>query len=235
MLETDPTTPEHKAAWEKYYAEVEAAVKAGKAISTKTPGNMGDNRDASWLFNARLNPMIPYACRGGIWNQGWASIGEGIVYYNNLHSMIRGWRLMWGKPDMPVYFNQFYANGVSEAPTIGAAADMRLGTWLARDIPHTGMGIQIDIAGAIHYFNKTLSGQRLALHALKNEYGKKVVADGPMYQVVPGRGRQGDRRVGACRGRLGRGGNRHQRQGWPGDSDSDSRWREAGETLLLGR
>jgi sialate O-acetylesterase len=182
VLETDPTTPEHKAAWEKFYADAEAAVKAGKAVSTKTPGNMGDNRDASWLFNARLNPMIPYACRGGIWNQGWANIGEGIVYYNNLHSMIRGWRLAWDKPDMPVYFNQFYANVVSETPSIGGAADMRFGTWLARDIPHTGMAIQIDIGGAIHYFNKTLSGQRLALHALKNEYGKKVVTDGPMFK-----------------------------------------------------
>ena len=200
VLETDPTTPEHKAAWEKFYADAEAAVKAGQAVSTKTPGNMNDNRDASWLFNARLNPMIPYACRGGIWNQGWANIGEGIVYYNNLHSMIRGWRLAWGKPDMPVYFNQFYANGVSEAPTIGTAADMRFGTWLARDIPHTGMAIQIDIGGGIHYFNKTLSGQRLALHALKNQYpsttlttdqfgagkvgGKAgdLVVDGPMFK-----------------------------------------------------
>jgi sialate O-acetylesterase len=182
VVETDPTTPEHKAAWEKFYTDAGAAVNAGHAISTKTPGNLGDNRDASWLFNARLNPMIPYACRGGIWNQGWANIGEGIVYYNNLHSMIRGWRLAWGKPEMPVYFNQFYANVVSETPTIGGAADMRFGTWLARDIPHTGMAIQIDIGGAIHYFNKTLSGQRLALHALKNEYGKKGVVDGPMFK-----------------------------------------------------
>ena len=182
VLETDPTTPEHKAAWEKFYADAGAAVKAGHAISTKTPGNMGDNRDASWLFNARLNPMIPYACRGGIWNQGWANIGEGIVYYNNLHSMIRGWRLAWGKPDMPVYFNQFYSNTVTETPAIGGAADMRFGTWLARDIPHTGMAIQIDIGGGIHYFNKTISGQRLALHALKNEYGKKLVVDGPMFK-----------------------------------------------------
>jgi hypothetical protein len=182
LLETDPTTPEHKAAWDKYYADAEAALKAKKAISTKTPGNMSDNRDSSWLFNARLNPMIPYACRGGIWNQGWASMGDGINYYNNLHSMIRGWRLLWGRPDLAVYFNQFYANGVSELPAIGNVVDMRMGTLLARDIPHTGMGIQIDIGGAIHYSNKTLSGQRLALHALKNEYGKKVVADGPMYK-----------------------------------------------------
>ncbi len=182
ILETDPATPEHKAAWDKYYAAVESDLKAGREVSTKVPGNMDGNRDASWLFNARLNPMIPYAVRGGIWNQGYANINEGSVYYNNLHSLIRGWRLMWNRPDLPVYFNQFYAPGQQNAPEIGGMAEMRLGTWLARDIPHTGMASQIDITGAIHYFNKTLAGQRLALHALKNEYGKNVVADGPMFK-----------------------------------------------------
>jgi len=182
ILETDPNTPEHKAAWGKYYAEVEAAIQDGKPVPTKVPGNMNGNRDATWLFNARLNPMIPYAVRGGIWNQGYANIHEGLLYYNNLHSLIRGWRLLWNRPDLPVYFNQFYAPGQQNIPSIGSMAEMRLGTWLARDIPHTGMASQIDITGGIHYFNKTLAGQRLALHALKNEYGKNVVADGPMFK-----------------------------------------------------
>jgi sialate O-acetylesterase len=192
VLETDPNAPEHKAAWGKYYAQVETDVKEGKAISKKIPGNMEGNRDATWLFNARLNPMIPYALRGGIWNQGYANMGEGLVYYNNLHSMIRGWRLMWNRPEMPVYFNQFYCpgNGTATEPSIDGTAEMRLGTWLARDIPNTGMAIQIDIQGAIHYFNKTLSGQRLALHALKNDYGKKVVADGPMFKSYSVKGDQ---------------------------------------------
>jgi hypothetical protein len=182
LLETDPNTPEHKTAWEKYYAEVESDLKAGHEISTKVPGNLKSNRDATWLFNARLNPMIPYAVRGGIWNQGYANIHEGLYYYNNLHSLIRGWRLAWGRPELPVYFNQFYAPGQKNTPSIGEMAEMRLGTWLARDIPQTGMAIQIDITGAIHYFNKALAGQRLALHALKNQYGKNVVADGPMFK-----------------------------------------------------
>jgi sialate O-acetylesterase len=59
---------------------------------------------------------------------------------------------------------------------------MRLGTWLARDIPNTGMASQIDVSGAIHYQCKAVPGQRLALHALKNQYGKKVVTDGPMFK-----------------------------------------------------
>jgi hypothetical protein len=33
----------------------------------------------------------------------------------------------------------------------------------------TGMASQIGITGAIHYANKAVSGQRLALHALKNQ------------------------------------------------------------------
>lgn len=188
VLRTDPSTPEHKVAWEAYYAEVESALKEGKEVSTKVPGNMNDNRDASWLFNARLNPMIPYAVRGGIWNQGYANINEGLVYYNNLHSLIRGWRLSWKRPDLPVYFNQFYCPSPGIEPSIDPMAEMRLGTWMARDIPHTGMASQIDIQGAIHYYNKTLSGQRLALHALKNQYGKKVATDGPMFKSYKAEG-----------------------------------------------
>jgi len=196
VLETDPATSEHKTAWGKFYGDIdntlkenEARVKRGepaKAFSTKTPGNLSSNRDATWLFNARLNPMIPYAIRGAIWNQGYANMGEGIVYYNNLHSMIRGWRQLWNRPELPVYFHQFYTpnqKGVwAYKPIIGKAADMRLGTWLARDIPHTGMASQIDMTGGIHYGSKTIPGFRLARHALKNQYARRIVADGPMFK-----------------------------------------------------
>jgi len=61
---------------------------------------------------------------------------------------------------------------------------MRLGTWQARDIPHAAMASQIDITGGVHYYNKALPGQRLALHALKNQYGKQdLVADGPLFKA----------------------------------------------------
>lgn len=196
VLESDPSTLEHKTAWSKFYKDIENTLKANEArikrgepakdFSTKTPGNLASNRDATWLFNARLNPMIPYAIRGAIWNQGYANMGEGIVYYNNLHNMIRGWRQLWDRPSLPVYFHQFYSpnhkGGWTFTPTISSAAEMRLGTWLARDIPNSGMASQIDITGGIHYTNKAVAGQRLALHALKNQYGKSIGADGPMFK-----------------------------------------------------
>ena len=195
ILETDPNTPEHKAAWKRFYQEIDDTIRENaervkrgeiaQAIPTKPPGNLSGNRDASWLFNARINPMIPFAIRGAIWNQGYANMGEGLPYYHNLHSMIRGWRKLWDRPELPVYFHQFYSagqKGEDNSPSIGSTAEMRYGTWLARDIPNTGMASQIDITGAIHYNHKTIPGERLALHALKNQYGRKLVADGPMFK-----------------------------------------------------
>jgi len=192
VLESDPATPEHKAAWDKFCSEIEGALKEGKAISTKTPGNLAGNRDATWMYHGKLHPVIPYAIRGAIWNQGYANIGEGILYYNNLHSLIRGWRAAWGNPELPVYFHQFYAPGCNDGLTLNEMAEMRLGAWLARDIPNVGMACQIDITGGIHYRDKALPGRRLALHALKNQYpstalraggkAKDIVADGPMFK-----------------------------------------------------
>ena len=191
---TDPRTPEHKEAWAAFYKSLDdqiaanqKMVKAGvkpPAIKPVPPGNMSDNRDASWMFNGRMNPVVPYAIRGAIWNQGWANRQSGLLYYNSLHNMIRGWRLVWDRPDLPVYFHQFYCPGNEHSgkPSLDSTAEMRLGTWLARDIPNTGMACQIDIQGAIHYGNKTLPGKRLALHALKNQYGKNIVADSPMFK-----------------------------------------------------
>ena len=198
-LMTDPTTPEHQEAWGEFYKSLEdqiaaneVAIKKGgeaKEISASVPGNLSSNRDANWLYNGRMSPVVPYAIRGAIWNQGYANMGEGLPYYNNLHSLIRGWRIVWDQPELPVYFHQFYSAAMKHVgrevnkPSIDSGAEMRLGTWLARDIPHTGMASQIDISGAIHYQCKAVPGQRLALHALKNQYGKKdLVVDGPMFK-----------------------------------------------------
>jgi sialate O-acetylesterase len=192
LLETDPSTPEHKAAWEEFYKDVEGTiagnsglVKSGKpavAISTKTPGNMQGNRDATWMFNGRMNPVVPYAIRGAIWNQCYSSMFEGIHYYYRMHSLVRGWREVWGQGEFPVYYHQLYAPGGNDGLTLNDMGEMRLGFWLARDIPNVGMASQIDITGGIHYREKALPGKRLALHALKDQYGKKIVADGPMFR-----------------------------------------------------
>jgi hypothetical protein len=196
VLESDPTMPAHREAWTAFYEQIATTLKDNKErvasgkparmFNTKLPGIMNNNRDSTWLFNARLNPMTPYAIRGCIWNQGYANINEGLLYYHNLHSLIRGWRTVWNRPDLPVYFHQFYCpdqkDNWDNRPNLGSMAEMRMGAFKARDIPHAGMASQIDITGAIHYYNKALPGKRLALHALKNQYGKAITSEGPIFK-----------------------------------------------------
>ncbi len=203
ILKTDPTTPEHKKAWGDFYQGIEdglaknkelvAQGKEAKRITGQPPGNMASTRDNTWMFNGMMHPMTPYAIRGALWNQGYHSMYEGIVYYNNLHSLITGWRKEWNRPDLPVYFHQFYTPGEGDlSPSLAPVAEMRLGTWLARDIPNADMVIQIDIGGEIHYKNKALPGLRFANMALKKQYpqtvlknGKKaadLVVHGPMFK-----------------------------------------------------
>lgn len=197
-LEMIPGTPKHKAAWEQFYKDIEQTIaeneklvkqgKPAKEISTKTPGAMSGNRDATWMYNARINPWVPYAIRGGIWNQGYASQGEGIKYFDNLQSLVRGWREVFGQPDLPVYFHQFYRGGrvsdqMDNTPSMSGTSEMRLGTMLAAEaIPNADFASQIDIGGGIHYGSKSLPGKRLALHALKNQYGKDIVSHGPIFK-----------------------------------------------------
>ncbi|MFK7789205.1 MAG: sialate O-acetylesterase [Phycisphaeraceae bacterium] len=192
---SDPATPEHKAAWSAYYAALEQGIKDNEhhmangqepqPIAIKPPGNVNGNRAATWLYNARMHPFVPYGVRGAIWNQGYANMNAGITYYDNLHSLAHGWRNNWQQDDLPIYFNQFYTPGKGDGdnhPSFGSTAEMRLGTYLARDISNSGMASQIDIGGSVHYYRKALAGQRLSLHALKNQYGKDVIADGPMFK-----------------------------------------------------
>ena len=199
ILEADQNAPEHETAWQRYYEELRSwarecgeSIAKGRPIPSQppAPGNLRGSRDATWLYNSKTHPMAPYAIKGVIWNQGYHNSGDGIVYRNYLHSLVRSFRAVWDEPDLPVYFHQFYSLGSDwDGITLNSYAEMRLGTWLAHgDIPNAAMASQIDITGSVHYGNKTVPGQRLALHALKNQYGKDIIANGPMYRSYTVRG-----------------------------------------------
>ena len=38
ILQTDPTTPEHRAAWGEFYQQIEEALEANTAVAAKVPG-----------------------------------------------------------------------------------------------------------------------------------------------------------------------------------------------------
>ena len=133
------------------------------------------------LYNAMVNPLVPYTNQGFIWYQGESNRGEGMLYRDKMEALIEGWRTVWGDPDLACYFVQLapfnYGNLPQALPEIWEAQTAALG------IPGTGMAVTNDISDLvdIHPRNKLDVGRRLALQALNKTYGRDVVCDGPIF------------------------------------------------------
>jgi len=141
----------------------------------------------SVIYNARVAPLTRYGIKGVLWYQGESNGSEGDIYYHKMRALIGSWRAAWNQGEFPFYYVQL-ANWQqpSENPAGGDGwAALRMAQLKALQIPHTGMALAIDVGDAkdIHPRNKEDVGNRLALWALKNEYGQKdLVCSGPLYQ-----------------------------------------------------
>ena len=141
----------------------------------------------SAIYNGRVAPLTRYGIKGVIWYQGEANGQDGDIYYHKMRALIGGWRTVWNQGEFPFYYVQlanFQQSTDNPAGGDGWAA-LRMAQLKALQIPHTGMALAIDVGDAkdIHPRNKEDVGNRLALWALKNDYGKKdLVCSGPLYK-----------------------------------------------------
>ena len=143
----------------------------------------------STLFNAMLAPVIPYAIRGFIWYQGESNVNTTAPYYGErLAMMITAWRKEWQNDNLPFYIVQL-ANYSSKRQVKGLddpwVTVMDGQRRVATTMPNTGLSVSLDIGTPhnIHPRNKIDVGRRLALWALKNEYGLDIPeCSGPLYK-----------------------------------------------------
>lgn len=167
------------AAWEK---ERDAAKAAGEPFNKRRPnGPWGPGHPAtpSGLYNAMINPLVPYAIRGAIWYQGESNAGRPQEYLPLFSAMITGWRDQFGQGDFPFYWVQLANYNNPEGTNWAFLRESQTKT-LA--LPHTGQAVIVDIGDRrdIHPRNKKDVGRRLARLALKNDYGfADLVAHGP--------------------------------------------------------
>jgi len=148
--------------------------------------NADPNRYPTLLFNAMINPLIPYTVKGAIWYQGESNAGRAYEYRTSFPMMIKDWRKRWGLGDFPFYFVQlasFKAAGGTSA-TGSTWAELREAQHLTLSLPRTGEAVITDIGNTddIHPRNKQDVGKRLAAIALHDSYGKDVVYSGPEYK-----------------------------------------------------
>ena len=154
----------------------------------RPPANPETPNRPSVLFNAMINPLIPYAIGGAIWYQGESNAGRGKQYQTLLPTLITDWRTRWGIKDFPFLIVSL-ANfmGRDAQPAESAWAEIREAqTMTTTKLKNVGQGLAIDIGDEkdIHPKNKQEVGRRLGLAAEFIAYKHKVSFSGPVYQAM---------------------------------------------------
>ena len=176
-----------RADYEKASARWKKQAAKAKAEGKQAPKKPGDPSSAArrrggmgGLFNGKIAPLIPYAIRGAIWYQGEANAnpGKGKLYRYQLPLLVDDWRQHWGEelPFAWVQLPNFRRDG--EGWMLVREAMLK-----TLRLPRTGMAVTIDIGDSnnIHPTNKQEVGERLALWALGEVYGRKGRAtSGPL-------------------------------------------------------
>ena len=132
-----------------------------------------------------LRPIAPLAITGVIWYQGEANFTRAAQYRALLPALIADWRLLFGQPDLPFYIVSLPAfMPRRDQPGSDGWTELREAQALtARTVPHTALAVTVDTGDAanIHPPDKQPVGERLALLALRETYGREVASQGPTF------------------------------------------------------
>lgn len=142
---------------------------------------------AHTMFNGMVAAYAPYAMRGMIWYQGCSNVGDGLRYAPKLRSLYDGWKREFENPGLKMYLaelapfaNNFYGVRLAQAK-------------FAAEEPNAALAVTCDAGNLadIHPNDKEIVAKRLALHALKRDYGfTDIIDDSPFldtWRVEDGR------------------------------------------------
>lgn len=143
------------------------------------------------LFNAMINPLIPYTIKGALWYQGESNRKEPQKYKDLFPAMVKDWRTRWGIGNFPFFYVQiapFMYDDNTSFGTVDNSAFIREVQLECLDlIPNSGMAIIMDIGDdySIHPPKKKEVAERLLFNALNKTYGFNTVDyAGPAYESL---------------------------------------------------
>jgi len=146
----------------------------------------------SVLYNAMINPVIPFAIKGVIWYQGESNVGNSDLYAKANIDLIKDWRKDWGI-DFSFYAVQmtprFYRDKQNN-DTNFLRGYFREAQGAIMKLPKTGIVVTSDLMlnaderSNSHPRNKKDVGIRLALLALAKDYNKNIQFLGPVYKSL---------------------------------------------------
>jgi sialate O-acetylesterase len=141
------------------------------------------NNSGVMLYNAMINPLIPYAIAGVLWYQGESNTDRAYQYKTSFPLMITDWRNRW-KQNFPFLFVQISSFGGFQNSNIGSNwAELREAQNAALQLPNTGVAVTTDIGEAynLHPRNKADVGYRLANKALGMVYHMNGFPESPLF------------------------------------------------------
>ena len=132
----------------------------------------GAVQQPSVLWNGMVAAYVPMSVRGFIWYQGCHNAWEYQRYANKMHALYNGWAKEFKNPDLSLYFVQLAPWGNDNIANIQEAQAQ-----FAAEEKNAAMAIINDVGNLkdIHPNDKRTVAKRLALHALKRNYGWKQV------------------------------------------------------------
>ncbi|MBA4319722.1 MAG: hypothetical protein C0412_15075 [Flavobacterium sp.] len=156
--------------------------------------NIGKDSYPTLLYNAMINPLIPYAFKGVLWYQGESNAWRAYEYRKVFPLLIKDWRMKWNKGDFPFYFVQLSSYDILKGNSNNGSmwAELREAQAMTLNLPNTGMCVTTDIGNPkdVHPTNKQDVGKRLAAIALNNLYNKNIVCSGPTFKSMEIQGNQ---------------------------------------------
>lgn len=193
---------EEQQKYQQALAEWEKAAKVAKEQGKKAPRRPRGPAAVGDLYAAHIQPVVPYAIRGVLWDQGESGTAvPQIDQFTMMGALIRGWRKAWGQGDFPFLYVQKPSGGgcawdpqgdpvirLAEPFAQQPAAANKPDDGLYRELhirimqhPHTAMVTASDLGSGVHPINKSGYGNRGCRVALGFVYGRDVEIYGPVY------------------------------------------------------
>ena len=162
----------------KWAADTLAAATAHKPFPRKPAAPRNAHEGAGGLYNAMINPLIPYAIKGVLWYQGESNRPNPKQYRTLFPTLINDWRKTWNQGEFPFLY-------VQVAPYRDMPPEIRESQLLTLDkVSNVAMAVITDCGDSveIHPAYKQPVGYRLHLAARALAYKEKIEYSGPLYK-----------------------------------------------------
>ncbi len=177
---------EFPAAESKYAGELEKWKQANpgkpETAAPKPPEKPRIQNQASRCYNAMIHGLEPFSLKGILWYQGESNSGSPEPYRKLFPALVTSWRQAFRQPDLFFFYVELAGYAVP-GNVKGGWARIRESQESVLALPRTGVATAIDVGEAndIHPTNKQAVGDRLALLALGEVYGKPGLHKSPQF------------------------------------------------------